>query len=382
MPWKASRVVDERMRFIVALQESDETFSELCRQFGISRKNGYKWVKRVEALGAEGLNDRPPIARHHPAKTPDDIVDAIVAARKQHSTWGPRKLRAWLGKDETRHWPSPSVIGTILKTHGLIRPRRRPRVPRSLDAVERGTAPNEMWCTDFKGHFAVGDGTRCHPLTISDEASRYLLKCECLVAPRHELVLPQFEMAFREFGLPDAIRSDNGPPFASTAPGGLSALSVWWIRLGIRPVRIAPGEPQQNGVHERMHRTLGAETTKPPAGDLAEQQRVCDRFRAEYNDERPHEALGMKPPVKVYSVSRRVMPASPREPEYSDGEVRRCDSGGRVTVHGVRVRLGKVLANAHLSLREVADGREELRYGPVLLGYIDRTSGETEFVLA
>ncbi len=371
------------MRFIVALSERDDTFTALCRQFGISRKSGYKWLGRYDELGPAGLEDQPPVASSHPAKTPDSIIDAIVAARKAHPTWGPKKLRAWLSARDERHWPASSTIGAILKTHGLVRPpRRRPRVPRSLEDVERGAAPNEMWCTDFKGHFAVGDGTRCHPLTISDEASRYLLKCECLVAPRHELVVPQFEMAFREYGLPDAIRSDNGVPFASTAPGGLSALSVWWIRLGIRPVRITPGQPQQNGVHERMHRTLGDETTKPPAADLAGQQRACDRFRAEYNDERPHEALEMKQPAKVYSVSRRTLPACPREPEYSNGEVRRCDADGKVSVHGLRIRLGKVLANAHVVLREVADGREELFYGPVLLGYVDRTTGETEFVLA
>ncbi len=255
-------------------------------------------------------------------------------------------------------------------------------VPRSHDGVERGPAPNDVWCSDFKGHFVLGDKTRCHPLTISDEASRYLLKCESLVAPRHELVVPHFEMAFREFGLPGAIRSDNGAPFASAAPGGLSKLSVWWIRLGIRPLRITPGEPQQNGVHERMHRTLKAETTKPAASNLVEQQRVFDHFRAEFNDERPHEALDLKPPTKVYTVSRRTMPEKPREPEYGDGEVRRCDNAGRVMLRGLRVELGSVLANAHVVLRTVADGREELRYGPVLLAWVDRTSGEPRFELA
>jgi putative transposase len=381
MPWKASSVVDERMRFIVACGQSDETFVALCDQFGITRQTGYKWLKRYDELGPPGLIDHPPVASQHPATTPDAVVDLILAARKAHPTWGPKKLRAWLADRDARTWPSPSVIGGLLKKHGLVRPpRRRPRVPPSQGGdVERGAAPNDVWCTDFKGHFALGDRTRCHPLTITDEASRYLLKCEGLVAPRHELALPHFELAFREFGLPDAIRSDNGGPFASTAPGGLSKLSVWWVRLGIELLRIDPGEPQQNGVHERMHRTLKAEATKPPANDLQAQQRAFDRFRAEFNDERPHEALGQKPPSRVYTVSRRVMPATLSEPEYADGVVRHCNKSGYVSLRTLVVNLSSVLSNAAVVLREVADGREELRYGPVLLGWLDRTSGKPRF---
>jgi putative transposase len=382
MPWKASGVVDERVRFIVACSEGDETFTALCERFGISRKNGYKWLDRYDELGVAGLEDQPTTPKHHPWTTPDDVVDAIIAARKAHPTWGPKKLRAWLSARDLRNWPSPSVIGGLLKKHGLVRPpRRRPRVPLPQGGAdtERGAAPNDVWCTDFKGHFALGDRTRCHPLTLSDEASRYLLKCEGLVAPRHELVVPHFELAFREFGLPDAIRSDNGGPFASMAPGGLSKLSVWWVRLGILPLRIEPGEPQQNGVHERMHRTLKAEATKPPAKDLPEQQRTFDLFRAEFNDERPHEALGQKPPSRIYTTSRRVMPATLSEPEYADGVVRRCNNSGFVRLRGLVVNLSSVLANAAVVLRDVADGRETLRYGTVLLGWLDRTSGEPRF---
>jgi putative transposase len=368
------------MRFIVACRESDETLTGLCRQYGISRKSGYKWLERYDKLGVDGLEDQPTTPRHHPWTTPDDVVDAIIATRKAHSTWGPKKLRAWLVARDPRKWPSPSVIGGLLKKHGLVRPpRRRPRVPPSQGGYDRGAEPNDIWCTDFKGHFALGDRSRCHPLTLSDEASRYLLKCEGLVAPRHELVVPHFELAFREFGLPDAIRSDNGSPFASLAPGGLSKLSVWWIRLGIQPLRIEPGAPQQNGVHERMHRTLKAEATKPPANDLPAQQRAFDRFRAEFNDERPHEALGQKPPARVYTVSRRAMPATPHEPEYVDGIVRRCNSSGYVKLRGLVVNLSSVLANAVVVLREVTDGREELRYGHVLLGWLDRTSSKPRF---
>jgi transposase InsO family protein len=373
--------VDERLRFIAACSESEESIAELCRRFGISRKTGYKWLDRYDAAGPPGLLDRPPVAHAHPASTPLEIVDALVAARKAHPTWGPRKLRSWLSERDARSWPAPSTIGELLKRHGLVRPRRRrPRMPLAHNPVERGLAPNQVWCTDFKGHFALGDRSRCFPLTMSDEASRYLLRCEGLTSQRHELVMPQFEMAFREFGLPDAIRSDNGAPFASLAPGGLSKLSVWWIRLGIRPLRIEPGEPQQNGVHERMHRTLKSEATRPPARDLVEQQRSFDRFRHEFNDERPHEALGQKPPARVYTLSRRSMPDAPREPEYGEGfEVRHCNFNGIANLHGLTVNLSVTLARALIAMREIADGRCEVRYGPVVLGWLDRTSGKPRF---
>lgn len=382
MPWKESRAVDERVRFIVACAETDESFSEICRQFGISRRTGYKWLERYDEQGPPGLLDRPPVARVHPKQTPRDVADALVAARKIHPFWGPRKLRTWLAEREpARQWPSASTIGELLKRHGLIRPRRRrPRVPRGANPVERGMAPNDVWCADFKGQFALGDRTRCYPLTISDEATRYILRCEALANIAHPPVRQHFELAFREFGLPDDIRSDNGAPFASVAVGGLSALSVWWIRLGIRPLRIDPGEPQQNGVHERMHRTLKQEATRPPEHDLAGQQRVFDFFRREFNEERPHEALGMKPPARVYTRSRRSFPDQLREPEYgTDFQVRRCDPAGKFSLHGTIVNLRSLMALAHLGVREVADGREEIFYGPVLLGHFDRTGSKPRF---
>lgn len=373
--------MDERLLFIAACSEQDETIAELCRRFGISRKTGYKWLDRYDELGPAGLVDKPSVAFVHPAQTPAEIVDALVAARKAHPTWGPRKLRAWLAVRDARPWPAASTIGELLKRHGLVRPRRRrPRMPPGQNSVVRGLAPNDIWCTDFKGHFALGDKTRCHPLTISDEASRYLIKCESLAAEKHELVVPHFEFAFREFGLPDAIRSDNGGPFASLAPGGLSRLSVWWIRLGIRPLRIDPGEPQQNGVHERMHRTLKSEATRPASAELVAQQRAFDRFRHEYNDERPHEALDMKPPAKVYTPSRRSMPSHPREPEYGENyDVRRCNGSGQARLRGIVVTLSTVLANAHIAMHEIADGRHEVVYGPIVLGWLDETSGKPRF---
>jgi len=384
MPWKESRTVDERLSFIAACSESDESLAALCRRFGVSRKTGYKWLDRYDELGPPGLLDQPSVARVHPAQTPLEVVDAVVAARKAHPTWGPKKLRSWLAEREERPWPAHSTIGEMLKRHGLVRPRRRrPRVPPGQNPLQRGLLPNDVWCTDFKGHFALGDRSRCHPLTLNDEASRYLLKCEGLAQPRHELVMPHYELAFREFGLPDAMRSDNGAPFASLAPGGLSKLSVWWIRLGIKPLRIDPGQPQQNGVLERTHRTIKAETTRPPATDLPGQQRVFDRFRHEFNDERPHEALALKPPARVYTRSRRSWPDRLREPEYGEGfEVRRCDRSGRAQLRSLNVNFSSVLANGHLAMRLISDDLREVVYGPIVLGRLDETTGKPRFIRA
>jgi transposase InsO family protein len=385
MPWKESRAVDERVHFIVACSESEESFAELCRRFGVSRQTGYKWVERYETDGPGGLVDRRPVARTHPAQTTDEVIDVIVGARKEHPFWGPKKLRAWLAaRAPERRWPTASTIGEALKRNGLIRPRRRrPRVPPRVMPVERGAAPNDVWCADFKGHFALGDRTRCHPLTISDEFSRYLLKCEGLARPKGPPVREHYERCFREFGLPLGMRTDNGTPFASTAVGGLAELSVWWIRLGIRPLRIEPGEPQQNGVHERMHRTLKQEATQPPAETLVEQQRRFDHFRREFNDERPHEALGMKPPAKVYTLSRRAYPAELREPEYGEGfVVRRCDERGRAMLRGLKVYFQGLLRFAHLGMRNCDEGRHEIFYGPVLLGVLDETTGKPRFIRA
>ena len=312
MPWKETCVVDQRVRFIAALQEDPRgNFSRLCERFGIARSVGYKWVERYNELGPAGLADRESVARGCPHKTPDAVEDRVVSLRKRHPFDGPKKLRQRLldiGELQIVV-PAASTIGEILDRYGLIRPTRaRLRVPPSTTPLAHAHGPNDVWSVDFKGHFATSDGARCHPLTISDNATRFLIKCESLREPKDAPVREQFELAFREFGLPARIRSDNGAPFASKAVGGLSRLSVWWIQLGIIPERIEPGHPEQNGRHERMHKTLKEQTASPPAATLADQQRAFDRFRADYNNDRPHEALGQTPPRAHYEPSLRIMP--------------------------------------------------------------------------
>jgi putative transposase len=294
VPWKVICPMDERMRFITMVKDSEETFVEICKRFGISRKTGYKWVERYEERGVVGLAESKPIARSCPHRTPSDVLDQLLELRKEQPTWGPKKLRARLLALGVQPVPASSTIGDALKKYGLVRPRRR-RVCTPMTAMPMAvtTYPNDTWCVDFKGHFTLGDKTRCYPLTVTDHVSRYLLKCEALTKTGFTDVQPHFERAFREFGLPWRIRSDNGPPFATTGIGGLSELSVWWIRLGIAPERIEPGEPQQNGRHERMHRTLQEDTVSPPSMTRVGQQRAFDCFRRTYNHERPHEALEM-----------------------------------------------------------------------------------------
>jgi transposase InsO family protein len=293
----------------------------------------------------------------------------IVALRKEYPTWGPKKLHGWLSDNRPEHvWPAPSTMGDVLKRNGLIHPRRRRvRAPMSVDPLAPTHQANDTWCVDFKGHFALADKTRCHPLTITDQYSRYVLKCEGLAKPTWEPVLHHFELAFREYGLPLRIRSDNGPPFASVALGGLSFLSVWWIKLGIAPERIEPGQPQQNGRHERMHRTLKEEVVLPPCASMAEQQRRFDRFRYIFNNQRPHEALGQKPPASRYCVSPRTMPDKPRSPEYpATMQVRRLDDHGRLNFLGKHLVL-RTLAREPVGLEPVTEDTWELYFGPVLL---------------
>ena len=267
MPWKEIQVMEERLKFIAAYLEGEWTMSELWRAYGISRPTGYEVLARYQAHGLDGVRERSRAAQHHPNQMAPALAEQVVQARHAHPRWGPRKLRAWMARKQPDvPWPAPSTIGTLLTRHGLVAPRRRVRrTPAAGGPGATGAGPNDVWCADFKGWFRTGDGRRCEPLTISDECSRFLLTCRAVERPDWEHTYPLFHRAFCAYGVPRAIRTDHGPPFASRGVGGLSRLALWWIKLGIRPQRIAPGKPQQNGRHERMHQTLNQAVARPPA---------------------------------------------------------------------------------------------------------------------
>lgn len=366
--------MDERLQFIAESLQGERAMAELCRAYGISRKTGYKVVGRYAVDGAAGLQDRSRAPHQHPHAVAEALVTAILAQRARYPRWGPRKLRArLLMQQPSRPWPATSTIGAILHRHGLTVPRRRVRrCPPGTQPFLACGAPNAVWAADFKGWFRTGDGARCDPLTLSDGYSRYLLRCQALTRPDETHAQPLFEAAFREYGLPDAMRSDNGPPFASRAAGGLSRLAVWWIKLGIRPERITPGHPEENGRHERLHLTLKTETARPPQPTLRAQQRAFDRFRWEYNEERPHEALGQRPPATVYTPSARPYPARVREPEYPvDALVRRVRHNGEIKWQGRSIFVSQCLAGEPVGLEEVTEARWLVRFGPVELGWLD-----------
>lgn len=376
MPWSETSAMDERMRFIVAASEADAVMSEVCAEFGISRQTGYKWLGRYRAEGVEGLSERSRAPLRHGLARAEELVAAALALRERYPTWGPKKLRRKLGERLPEvEPPAASTIGDWLRKEGVTQSRRpRRRCPPFSAPFQSVTAPNDVWCADFKGWFATGDKGRCDPLTISDAGSRFLLRLQAVKRTDGAHVRPEFDAAFCDFGLPLAIRTDNGPPFASVGAGGLSQLAVWWIKLGVRPERIEPGKPQQNGRHERMHRTLKAETAAPPAATLAEQQRRFDAFRALYNDERPHEALDFAAPASLYRASERSYPRAPREPDYPDGAaVRRVRSNGVIKWAGDLVFISEALIGEPVAVEETEEGEWRVRYADVALGFIDNS---------
>jgi transposase InsO family protein len=339
-------------------------------------------VERFELSGLLGLGDRDRVAYRNANALDETQVDAVVALRRAYPTWGPKKLRARLVELGEVEVPSASTIGDVLKRNGLVRPRRRrPYASREFLGLTIGEQPNDVWCVDFKGDFRLGDKTRCYPLTISDFATRYLVDCSALASTKELPARSVFERVFREFGLPEIIRSDNGVPFASVGVGGLTSLVVWWIKLGIMPERIEPGHPEQNGRHERMHRTLKEEATRPPAANLAAQQRALDVFRHIYNDERPHEALGQKTPKSRYSVSHRRLPAIVEEVSYEEPLVgRRLDTSGRLSAFGTKVMITRLLANEQVGVHESEDAEgKAVHFGPLWLGDI-RRKGKSVFL--
>lgn len=310
--------MEEKLRFVFDYERDEQTMTELCEGYGIARETGYVWLRRYRERGVAGLVERNRAAERHPNQTPAEIEQAVLELRQAHMRWGPRKLKHVLERDQPgRVWPAASTIGALLKREGLVvaRKKRRKTAPYS-EPLAHADGPNRVWCADFKGWFRTADGQRIEPLTISDAHSRYLLRCQAVEKTDTARVRAIFEAAFREYGLPQAIRTDNGAPFASAALAGLSRLAVWWIKLGIVPERIEAGHPEQNGRHERMHRTLKQEVAMPAANNRREQQRALEQFRQEYNQVRPHEALGMQTPASVYTPSQREYPRQVREPEY------------------------------------------------------------------
>jgi putative transposase len=384
VPWKVESVVDARRAFINDWfqKRHEQTFGAICAAHGITRQLGYKWVERFHDGGMANLVDRSRAPIHRPHTTPAETVDAIVELRKRFSEFGPRKLRTVLaGKHPDVRWPAPSTIGDILKAHGLVTERRRRRrTPASSQPLAAATEPNIVWSADFKGCFKVA-GRWCHPLTITDNASRFLLCVQGGDNESDELAWPTFERVFREYGLPWRIRTDNGSPFATRTIAGLSAMSVRWTRLGIIHERIEPGKPQQNGRHERMHRTLKAHVARPPKSSTTEQQRAFDEFRAHYNEERPHEAIGQKTPSSVYSRSQREMPDELPEPDYPDDfEVRRVNSVGGLKWKGDPVRVGAILRGQAVGVEPIDDGLHRLWFGHVYLGELrEKGRGSSEF---
>ena len=374
MPWKRTCHVNERMDFIYRLQQG-ERMTDLCAEFGISRKTGYKLKKRFDKRGPLALFDQGRAPGRIPHRTSEAICELIIAARKAHPTWGPKKLKASLEAEEKGvRIPAASTIGEILKKAGLVKPRRRRR-RRGATPTDRRAAskPNEQWCADFKGEFRLRNGRYCYPLTISDAHSRYLIACVALDGTKAGPAQTVFEEAFEEFGLPEAILTDNGAPFASTGLAGLSALSTWWLRLGVTPERIEPGHPEQNGRHERMHRTLKAETTRPAGSSMLQQQERFDRFREEYNDKRPHEALEQRPPASAYEVSPRKLAEAQIEPQYPlhDRVVTVSSSGSISLPRRRQVYLGAALAGQPIGLRELDDGRWRVTFMQLELGHVD-----------
>jgi transposase InsO family protein len=318
MPWKAISVMEEKLRFILEYESDEYSMSELCQRYNISRETGYLTLRRYRATGIAGLLPHSHAAHRHHNQTPEEIEQKVLELRQAHMRWGPRKLKRILERDEPgRNWPAASTIGALLKREGLVVARKkRLHTAPYTEPLAHAQECNRVWCADFKGWFRTGDGERIDPLTISDAYSRYLLRCQSVEKTDTERVQAIFEAAFREYGMPEAIRTDNGPPFASHAVAGLSRLAVWWIKLGIVPERIAAGHPEQNGRHERMHRTLKQEAAQPPAADHRKQQQELHRFRQEYNQVRPHEALEMQTPAAVYRPSARNYPSRVPEPEY------------------------------------------------------------------
>jgi putative transposase len=371
MPWSHSSPMDLKTQFIADYLRETLTVSELCRHYNISRKTAYKWIDRYLDEGPAGLEDRSRRPHACPHETPATLVAAILEARHHHPTWGAKKLLKILSARQPHYeWPSRSTVCDMLSRHGLIkRPRRRRLIGHPGKPTSIITAPNQIWSADFKGHFKTRDGHYCYPLTIADGFSRYLLGCQALLSTSCADAKPVFRRLFQEFGLPERIRTDNGVPFATVSLARLSTLSAWFVRLGIMPELIEPGKPQQNGRHERMHRTLKAEATRPPTANRATQQRVFNSFRHEFNHERPHEALALETPAARYQPSLRPYPERLPPLEYpAHFETRYVSHNGGIRWNCAWVNVSITCAGEYVGLEEIDNGIWNVYFGPLKLG--------------
>lgn len=373
MPFRGS-AVEDRIALFREFETGVFTVTELCARHSISRTTFYEWKERRDGGDPRWFEERSHATLRCPHATPETIAARVIALRERHPQLGPKKIRAQLtDKHPGIAWPAVSTIGDILKRAGLVAPSKRRRRPIAQgEIVAPATEPNDEWSIDFKGWFRTTDGTRCDPLTISDAASRFLVEVR-IVDPTWAGVRGALERVFSEVGLPGAMRSDNGAPFGSTGAGGLSVLSVWWLKLGIEPRYIPPSSPQDNGRHERMHRTLKAETSQPPAATLGEQQARFDAFRQMFNDERPHEALGQVPPARRWRPPTRTLPSRLDEAWYdADHEVRRVRATGEIKWQGEHVFIGEALAGEFVGIAEHVSGSHIVRFMGRDLGVIGR----------
>ncbi len=379
MPWKETNVYEERMKFVIAWKNGDWTMTDLSREFGISRVTGYKYLYQYEKYGLEGLMDKSKAPITQPNAVDDATVRLIILCRQDHKTWGPKKILASLKCKYHRksNWPCPATIGRILKKHGMITQKRK-RIKKAVKSfpLSHVSGPNDVWCADYKGHFTVGDGKRCDPLTVTDAYSRFLLECKIVKKTDTHNAKEAFTALFREFGMPYAIRTDNGSPFASQSIAGLSQLSVWWLKLGIHLERIEPGKPQQNGRHERMHKTLKQCTALPPHSSLEAQQKAFNDFKLEYNFQRPHEALDNHFPSDLYKRSEKVFPEKIDEVAYpTNMVVEKVSDTGTIYYACRRIFISSTLIDEPLGLEEIDDRHLRIYFCSSVIGILDSYTG-------
>ncbi len=381
MAWKETCPLKQKIQFIAEWLKKEKTMTQLCEDFNISRKTGYQIIARFEEEDLEGLKPRSKAPHSHPDQVDNEIAQIILRTKKRFPKWGPKKIKSWLEINmPNQNWPVSSTIGKIFKRHGLVKLRkRRYKTPFYSKPFMDCIAPNMVWSADFKGHFRLGNGfgKYCYPLTISDNYSRFLISCKGFYDTQVTDTKKHFEKIFKEYGLPLAIRTDNGKPFASPGLGGFTQLSVWWLKLGIIHERIKPGHPEQNGRHERMHRTLKEATAMPPYSTFAKQQRAFNRFKKEYNDERPHEALEQKRPSDFYIISERKYPVKLPTIEYDlQYIVRKVGRGGEISWNGRTIFISESLRREYVGLKEVKDGIWQVYFSTMQLAELDYRKGK------